>query len=532
MQKTILLFMKPTSAIKYTGLRYFKLFLFLSLLFCLQINSACNNSTDDKDPTKSTTETKENVPVLKAPKRSEISLRNPTTTPPEPPTPTPNPTNTAVPVPTSTKLDISVKEILVNSNESMQNLKSFSFRIELNMELIDANSNLIVPFNIEGEFVSPNRSSSIISNPFMGPENSIQTISIGNKFYEKLPGTDGWNITNQANFGDPRNLALGDSGILRLETTSGIKFIREEQILGYDSYKFALDISNSPLNLQLFDLTANNKETSINYWISKDNYYLLKLDVQTSSKIKEGQSILGLPPGDVKINVNIAFTNINDESIIINEPVVKQTNTQGDIKITHKTYLKAPEMIIDNDKSYTAILEMENGSKIEIELYAKDVPMTVNNFVFLASDGYYDNVTFHRVISGFMAQTGDPTGTGSGGPGYRFENEFSPNRLHDGPGILSMANSGIQNGLGTNGSQFFITYTETHYLDGYEDGSPKDCGAPRTSCHSVFGKVTKGMEKVIAITPRDPQTSKSNGVAIKTIKIFENDEPFKVAQAK
>ena len=178
------------------------------------------------------------------------------------------------------------------------------------MELIDAESNLIVPFNIEGGFVAPNRSTSMISNPFLGTANSIETIAIGNKFYEKLPGTDGWNVTNQASFGDPRNLALGESGILKLETTSGIKFIGKEQILGYDSYKFDLDISNSPLNMQLFGLTANNKDTSITYWISEDDYYLLKLDVETSSKIEEGQSILGLPPGDVKINIKITFTNI------------------------------------------------------------------------------------------------------------------------------------------------------------------------------------------------------------------------------
>ena len=518
MTKTIFHFVKPRGTIIHLGSRYINLFLLLSLLLCMQITSACNNNDDDKNQS---TSAKETVPVLNVPQR-------PIPTPTEPPTPTPNPTSTPSPVPTTNQLDLGVKEILANATESMENLKSFSFIVELSMELIDAESNLIVPFNIEGKIVAPNRSSSVISNPFLGAASAIETIAIGNKFYEKLPGTDSWNITNQASFGDPRNLALGDSGILRLETTAGIKFIEKEQILGYDSYKFDLDISDSDLNMQLFGLTANNQDTSINYWISEDDSYLVKLDVKTSSKIQEGQSILGLPPGDVKINIKIAFTNINDESIIINEPIIKQTNNQGDIKITHKTYLKPPEMIIDSEKSYTAILEMDNGSSIEIELFANDVPITVNNFVFLASDGYYDNVTFHRVIPGFMAQTGDPTGTGSGGPGYRFENEFSPNRLHDGPGVLSMANAGMQNGLGTNGSQFFITYTETHYLDGYENGAPKNCSAPMTSCHSVFGKVTKGMEKVTNIKARDPQTADYKGESIKTIQIFENNEPFEL----
>ena len=516
--------MNPKSNLKYQILEYLKLPLVLSitLTLCLQINAGCNNSPDKQTEKSTKVETNASASLSKP-----ILQLTPTPIKPPTPTPTPTPTKTPVPKPPTPELDFTVKEILTKANESMQNLKAFSFQIELSMELLDENSNLIVPFNIAGKFVSPNRSSSKISNPFMGAENSIETVAIGNKFYEKLPGNDTWNLTNQASFGDPRNLALGETGILRLETTSGISFLGEESLSNYDSYKFALDISNSPVNLQLFGLKANNDGTIINYWISKEDYYLLKLDVQTSSKIEEGQSILGLPPGDVKIKVSIAFRNINNEDIIINEPVIKQTENEGDIKITHQTYLKAPEMIIDKNKSYTAILEMDNGSKIEIELYAKDVPTTVNNFVFLASDGYYDNVTFHRVISGFMAQTGDPTGTGSGGPGYRFENEFSPNRLHDGPGILSMANSGIQNGRGTNGSQFFITYTQTHYLDGYENESPKDCEAPRTSCHSVFGKVTKGMESVEAITPRDPQTANFKGDAIKTIQIFEDNTLFR-----
>ena len=521
MTKTIQQIANLKSPIIHRCLKFLKLSLLLSILLFVQINFACNNSESEQTSNKSNPEIKENTPVLN-------SSQKPVPTPIE--TPTPNPTKTPIPTPTTPKLGIGVKEILAEANQSMENLKSFAFLVELSMELIDGESNIIVPFNIEGKFLTPDRSSSTISNPFLGPSNSIETIAIGNKFYEKLPGNDGWDITNQASFGDPRNMALGDSGILRLETTAGIKFIDKEQLLGYDSYKFDLDISDSDINMQLFGLTANNKDTSVTYWISEEDYYLLKLDVQTSSKIQEGQSILGLPPGDVKINIKISFTNINDESIIINEPLVKQNNNQGDFKITHKTYLKAPEMIIDNEKSYTAILEMDNGSSVEIELFANDVPVTVNNFVFLASDGYYDGVTFHRVIPGFMAQTGDPTGTGSGGPGYRFENEFSPNRLHDGPGILSMANAGIQNGAGTNGSQFFITYTETHYLDGYENGAPKNCSAPMTSCHSVFGKVTKGMENIIAIAPRDPQTADFKGDSIKTIRIFENNEPFKLNQ--
>ncbi len=141
-----------------------------------------------------------------------------------------------------------------------------------------------------------------------------------------------------------------------------------------------------------------------------------------------------------------------------------------------------PEMTIVTGKQYTAIIETEKGNLV-LELFAEDVPKTVNNFVFLTRQGYYDGTTFHRVIPGFMVQGGDPTGTGRGGPGYRFDDEFT-GHLHD-AGAFSMANAGAN----TNGSQFFICYAPQHGLDGK---------------HSVFGQLTKGMDVLESITPRDP----------------------------
>ena len=188
-----------------------------------------------------------------------------------------------------------------------------------------------------------------------------------------------------------------------------------------------------------------------------------------------------------------------------------------------KQYDTPPPMTINPDKRYTATFEMVKGGKFVIELFPKEAPGTVNSFVFLAREGFYDGVTFHRVIPGFMAQGGDPTGKGTGGPGYAFDNELSPLRRHDGPGVLSMANAGISDGRGTNGSQFFITYVELGSLDGLNpDGSPKDCAAPRVSCHSVFGKVVEGMGVVNGLTPRDPGTATFTGDAIRTITIEES----------
>ena len=183
-----------------------------------------------------------------------------------------------------------------------------------------------------------------------------------------------------------------------------------------------------------------------------------------------------------------------------------------------------PAMTIDTSKDYNAVIELEKGREIVIDLFEDGAPTTVNNFVFLAREGFYDGVTFHRVLEGFMAQTGDPTGSGGGGPGYRFNNELSPDLRHDGPGVLSMANAGTRNGQGTNGSQFFITFRETHFLDGYElDGTMKDCSAPRVSCHSVFGRVDEGsMDVVMSISLRDPGSATTPGDVIKTIRIEEN----------
>ena len=169
--------------------------------------------------------------------------------------------------------------------------------------------------------------------------------------------------------------------------------------------------------------------------------------------------------------------------------------------MTAKQWNKSPEMKIDPKKKYTATLSTDKGD-ILFELFADKTPLTVNNFVFLAREGFYDGTIFHRVISDFMAQGGDPTGTGRGGPGYRFADEFHSSLKHDKPGILSMANAGP----GTNGSQFFITHVPTPHLNGK---------------HSVFGQVISGMDVLMSIPPRDPMRVGSPAVTLKKVTIQE-----------
>ena len=149
-----------------------------------------------------------------------------------------------------------------------------------------------------------------------------------------------------------------------------------------------------------------------------------------------------------------------------------------------KQWSKTPLMSIDPLKKYTAILHTDKGD-ITIQLYADKTPVTVNSFVFLARSGWYDNITFHRVIPGYVAQTGDPSGTGMGGPGYLFVDEIVDNLKFDKPGVVGMANSGKD----TNGSQFFITYDAQPDLDGQ---------------FTIFGQVIKGIEILSLLTPRHP----------------------------
>ncbi|NOY98924.1 MAG: peptidylprolyl isomerase [Chloroflexi bacterium] len=171
-------------------------------------------------------------------------------------------------------------------------------------------------------------------------------------------------------------------------------------------------------------------------------------------------------------------------------------------EVNARQYSSPPPMTIDVNKEYYATVKMAKGGEFVIQLYPDKAPITVNNFVFLAREGYFDGTTFHRVLDGFMAQGGDPTGTGMGGPGYQFVNEDSDLTFNK-PGVVAMANAGRD----TNGSQFFITFGPTPQLNGG---------------YTIFGQVIEGMDVVNGITRRDPQTNPNFvGDVIESITIEE-----------
>jgi len=188
--------------------------------------------------------------------------------------------------------------------------------------------------------------------------------------------------------------------------------------------------------------------------------------------------------------------------LVINGNDGTQTTTAETIPLAEMNYTEPPEMTIQPEITYLAEFSMENGGKFVVQLYPDKAPIAVNNFVFLAREGYYNEVTFHRVLEGFMAQGGDRSGTGAGGPGYTFVNEDS-DLIFDKPGVLAMANAGRD----TNGSQFFITFGPAEYLNGD---------------YTIFGQVVDGMDVVNSITLRDPdQYPNFAGDVITNVEIIE-----------
>ena len=218
----------------------------------------------------------------------------------------------------------------------------------------------------------------------------------------------------------------------------------------------------------------------------------LGLDVEKFTTDLESEAVVKIAQQAYDHNSSIGMPG-TPFLVINNQPYQGQlsfSNLDAIIQATlleKRQFTDCPPMVLDPDKKYFATLKTEQGD-IKLELFADKAPLAVNSFIFLANNGWFDGVTFHRVIPDFVAQSGDPSGSGYGGPGYTFENEISTDLKFDAPGVLGMANGGPD----TNGSQFFITFAPTPNLDG---------------SYTVFGRVVEGMDVLEKLTPRDPSQS-------------------------
>ena len=193
------------------------------------------------------------------------------------------------------------------------------------------------------------------------------------------------------------------------------------------------------------------------------------------------------------VKMNKVYTNFYDPFLFFNGAAISMlynldtlSNVVEYYKLAERSYTECPPMTVDPSKTYTATLHTDKGD-IVIELYADKAPWAVNSFVFLAQNGWYDGASFYRVITGFLAQAGDPSNSGLGSPGYSYSDELDPTLHFDKPGVLAMANSGPD----TNGSQFFITYTAVPSLDGK---------------YTIFGQVISGLDVLNMLRPRDPDS--------------------------
>ena len=235
--------------------------------------------------------------------------------------------------------------------------------------------------------------------------------------------------------------------------------------------------SSSELSLEQFQAWLETKAGELGLDVERFKTDLVspELVAEVQEAWNRGQEI-GLP--------GTPFLTINGQPYRSSTDLATlQLITQA-ILLSSRSFTECPTMVIDPAKSYTATIETEKG-KIVLDLLDDVAPLAVNSFVFLARQGWFDGITFHRVLPDFVAQSGDPSGTGIGNPGYQFKNEIAPNLTFDQAGLVGMANSGAD----TNGSQFFITYGPLEQLNG---------------AYTIFARVIEGMDVAEQLTPRDP----------------------------
>ena len=416
-------------------------------------------------------------------------------------TPTPKPTAKAiVPSPTSEVAEdvdpISVGDVLASLDTALAEGYAYKSDLSMSMTVSFGEFKQEVPLAMEGDVSRGGDFQGRIDVSSSDTPQLMEVRVIDERAFILFPGTDRW-------FEQPP-LSSGQKTINPSAIISAIRsnivdvvYVGPEIMGGVPSHHVRAGLNASSIGHLVPLLTGATGDVEANLWVEVGTGRLAHLSMEGS--VEGGPEVRG--PSDeelaISIEVNMSARDFGEEVTI---EIPELPPSPADMSWT-----SAPEMQLEEGKDYKATIKIYGSGEIILDLLEVEAPVTVNNFVFLANEGYYDGITFHRVIPGFMAQGGDPTGTGSGGPGYMFENEFHTDARHDGAGVLSMANSGMQGGKGTNGSQFFITFRETSFLDGLNaDGSQKDCSIQGTSCHSVFGRVIEGMDVLESITPRDP----------------------------
>jgi len=395
---------------------------------------------------------------------------------------------------------------------ALADAESFAFEMNIVMSVETGGLTIDIPMTYAGDFQAPNSSAAdlTIAIPLLSVESKV--VSLGDTSYVFDPSSRQWNIVQgQSPFFAGPDVFLGSTS----DELSDLLLTGQQLLDGVDTYVISGKLPNG-------EIGGAGGDFDFVYWIGIEDGLLRQVEADGELNLGDGATLIGninAETGSAKITAK--FFDFGKE-VDITAPMLEALPPgSGQQSGGAASQAEPPPMILNPNADYAATILMATGDEIVIQLYASLAPITVSNFVTLAQEGFYDGVTFHRVIEGFMAQTGDPTGTGSGGPNYRFDNEFHPSLRHDSEGVVSMANSGVQGGRGTNGSQFFITYGETPWLDGFNsDGTLKNCAAPGNSCHSVFGRVIQGMDLVRGIAPRDPQTANSPGEVIETIRII------------
>ena len=382
--------------------------------------------------------------------------------------------------------------------------------LDVSMDLTVQGSDLTqsLPLKIQGKVDKDSNFQGTLDSWDANGRQSIQLITLNDSAYYKFREATSWSEMQGA--GDLLTpFVVADILINHIDDAV---YVNSQMMGGVETYHLNGKIESRKFGSVIRALEGSAGLFEVDLWVEIESSRLGRFIAV--GDLVGGPALKGPNGEKVSVDASIQYTSwsaVDDVVIVRPELPPTPNNLQWE---------RAPEFLIDIGKDYQAVIKIFNRGEILIDLFEDEAPVTVNNFVFLAQEGYYDGITFHRVIPGFMAQTGDPTGTGRGGPGYSFQNEFHPSARHDSVGTVSMANAGMRDGKGTNGSQFFITYRDTSRLDGLlPNGNEKDCEVQGTSCHSVFGKVIQGMEIVEQISPRDPSKNGPPGDSIESITI-------------